>query len=289
VSEIPPASVDQVQLDTGNESAASQDVIAGLSGGGGLSDPSTYVEAVEDAANGWFDRFDVQRAHMAQDPCYVAALYRETIQRLGDLLGGVLQAVAVAELEAQREAGRLALIGVDESALVGAIQTRLASWVPYGLGWPPGAPLLPEAAALVGSWLRSHLPSVLIPRRNPTSVVNPQGQPVIGIAQGSSSTVRLGSGIYYDRGVGELRGITVSDLQQEAGDLVDLGATAQTFAVSLQAQADRLESRLASLRADEAGALQRCADFREATTKAEQTPIFLLAGLGALWIWRRGR
>jgi hypothetical protein len=293
VANLPQESVDQVELDTGAESAASQDVLAGIAGGGGMQDPGTWVQAVEDASNGWFDRFDTQRAHMAADPCYVAALLRETIQRLGDLLGGVLQAVAVAELEASREAGTLALIGMDQTQMVSGLQSpgRLASWLPYGIGWPPGTPLLPEAAVVVRDWLRAHLPSVIVPARNPSSssVVNPNGGPVLGVDSGSSGAVRIGSGIYYDRSVGELRGATVAQIQRSAGELVDLGAAAATFATAMQAQADRLESRLQSLRAEEAGMLVRCEEHRVQEIDAEQFPMVLLAGLGALWIWRRRR
>ena len=294
-------SVDQqVATDTAGAAAetdSAAELMGGMGGGmeSGMADPSSWTQAIDGAIGSWYDIFDSQRESIGANPCYWGALLRETIQRLGDLQAIVINRLEVAALRAEREQGQIELLGVDRLAAAVALHDDLYEWaLAVRLGearpWNPfGAP--PFA---VIDRLREWLPSGMIPDANSSAsaVVNPSGTnsgigiplPWGGVSHG---VVKIGSGIYFDRTVGELRGTRVYQRLVQAGELVDLGAAAAELSTRLQSKAAQLEDRLADLEADLAVADLECKEFLESERTEARLPLLLVAGVAALWVLRR--
>jgi hypothetical protein len=297
--DLPPESVSAVEADTAPAAAESDAALGMLGGGmgGGMADPSTWTEAIDGAIGNWFNIFDTQRMQMAGDPCYIAALWRETINRLRDMLAGVRKAITSAEVAEAREQGIWELVGVDDDAAIVAISRRIDGWARIRIAaafWPlpPGTP---EFILAVQGWYQSHLPSGLIPDVDSPAPVNQGGvnqniggtEPGAPFSNRSYGAVQIGPGIFYDRTVGQFRGTAVRAIMIESGSLQDLGGLARDMAdhlrtseAVLRARLDELEGELETIDAD-------CLAFREDVQKEARFPLLLVAGLGALWILRR--
>lgn len=285
---------EQSELNTDTNDAMS---MMGGGVGGGMTDPGSWVDAINKAKESWFDMFDTQRQRIADDPCYGAALVGEALNKLQGLRSSIHTQLVAAEFRAAAAAedfdAGAALLNLDNDAAAAQLSSYVFPWARVRIG----EVLFPGSVQI---WMRNHMPSVWpIPNRNPTgqypqgSVINPGGNNQ-GIGLGTPfgparnyGAVKIGSGIFYDRSVGELRGTRVYDAIMDAGTVVEAAGPAGYLAVVLATQYEEVGNRIEYWTGYRAEHLAMCAERAEFEREAERFPMLLLAGLAGLYLVTR--
>lgn len=245
--------------------------------GGGMADPNSWVEAINAAKESWFNLFNQQRQNIAADPCYGAALVGEALHRLVGLRSQIATSITLAEEVAAAEEATGDLFDIDRDAAANALATRLYGWAAMRLGAAFAGP------APVLAWVRARMPAAWpIPRRNPVPVNTGGVNSGIGMALpfGGSQVgaVQIGSGIYFDRTVGELRGIAVHDAMVDAAAAVEATGAAGILAAVLYTQYAEVQERIAYWTAEQDKFMSLCAAWRETDRQDQRFPWLVVAG-----------
>lgn len=210
------------------QAAADLDAVEGAAGGfgGGLSDPSSWAEAINGAKEQWFSMFDRQRSHQAS-ACYQLAFLLETWRRWFT--------------------GRR---GEGARAALDALDVQLARSVWEGTAWREAVAAVVAGRIRSQVWascpdfdslrrvesLRTKLPQVDRVGTSTPSAYLQAGQCGFPVTNsGRNRYLMVGTGLFYDRKNKELFGPELPGLYELAGDDVDPVAVAPELAARVAA------------------------------------------------------